>query len=256
MAFLTTYHTDKGIKKATNQDGLLIKTAQTVKGEVGLFVVCDGMGGLAQGELASAAVIRGMSDWFERELPEIIYSEELDQEIQSALKECIIELNEKILAYGNASDAKLGTTVTAMLTIDRSYFIVQIGDSRAYSIADRIIQLTKDQSLVAREVERGNITLEQAKIHPKRNVLLQCIGANQDIDVEISTGELQQEAAYLLCTDGFYHEISEREIYQALTPSNLIDKQTMKNNVIELVELVKQRNEIDNISVVLMKVTS
>ena len=81
MAFLTAYHTDVGIKKKTNQDALLLKTAQTAKGEVGLFVVCDGMGGLSHGELASATVIRGMAEWFDAEMPRLVLSETFEDEI-------------------------------------------------------------------------------------------------------------------------------------------------------------------------------
>ncbi|MGJ7922734.1 PP2C family protein-serine/threonine phosphatase [Neobacillus sp. LXY-4] len=254
MAFQIAYHTDVGIRKKTNQDGLLIKTAKTPNGMVGLFALCDGMGGLSHGELASATVIRGLSNWFDSELPDILASEEGAKNISIQLEQQIKQLNEKIVQYGEAQNVKLGTTITAMLVIFSTYYIVQIGDSRAYSIDSELKQLTKDQTLVARELEYGNITEAQAKIDPRRNILLQCVGATRELNVVITEGKLAPDTVYLLCTDGFYHEITEQELYAAMNPEQLQTETFMKKRVIELVDLVKNRNETDNISVITAKV--
>lgn len=248
------YHTDIGIKKKTNQDALLIKTAKTPDGYVGLFVVCDGMGGLAHGELASATVVRGLSDWFETELPELLHSEQLEVDIREALEVCVKEQNEKILDYGGQSNIQIGTTLTALLIIHSTYFIVHIGDSRAYQIQQQVQQLTKDQTLVAREVERGNITEEQALQDPRRNVLLQCVGATKDLDVVILTGKTSPGTLFLLCTDGFYHKITEEEVLEELRPNQYLNEKQLKYKAIKLIDAVKERREVDNISVVLAHV--
>lgn len=257
MAFQIAYHTDIGIRKKTNQDGLLIKTAKTPKGMVGLFALCDGMGGLSQGELASATVIRGMSDWFRQDLPEILKLEEQEvqeESILTSLKFLIKGLNEKILQYGAAEKITLGTTITAMVVIYSRYYIVQIGDSRAYSINDQIQQLTVDQTLVVRELVYGNITEQQAKLDPRRNILLQCIGATNDIDVIILKGNIQVGTLYMLCTDGFYHRMTDQEMLEAMKPELFSDEQQMKTKLVELVELVKWRKETDNISLLTIKI--
>lgn len=254
MAFQVAYHTDIGIKKKTNQDGLLLKTAKTPQGEVGLFVICDGMGGLSHGELASATVIRGMSDWFDHDLPELLESAMMEKEIPVMLEKRVRELNAKILEYGEASSIKLGTTITALFILYSQYFIIQIGDSRAYSINDQLLKLTEDQTLVERELQRGNITAEQARIDPRRNVLLQCVGATKDINVVITSGEVKQGTIYMLCTDGFYHEINDNEMLTNLNPLNFNGEARMKDKIVELVELAKERQEMDNISVLLAKV--
>lgn len=254
MAFQVAYHTDIGIKKKTNQDGLLLKTAKTPQGEVGLFVICDGMGGLSHGELASATVIRGMSDWFDNNLPELLESDMMEKEIPVMLEKRVRELNAKILEYGEASSIKLGTTITALFILYSQYFIIQIGDSRAYSINDQLLKLTEDQTLVERELQRGNITAEQARIDPRRNVLLQCVGATKDINVVITSGEVKQGTMYMLCTDGFYHEINDNEMLTNLNPQNFNGEARMKDKIVELVELAKERQETDNISVLLAKV--
>lgn len=254
MAFQVAYHTDIGIKKKTNQDGLLLKTAKTPQGEVGLFVICDGMGGLSHGELASATVIRGMSDWFDHDLPELLESAMMEKEIPVMLEKRVRELNAKILEYGEASNIKLGTTITALFILYSQYFIIQIGDSRAYSINDQLLKLTKDQTLVERELQRGNITAEQARIDPRRNVLLQCVGATKDINVVITSGEVKTGTMYMLCTDGFYHEINDNEMLTNLNPQKFNGEARMKDKIVELVELAKERQETDNISVLLAKV--
>ncbi|MEH7181035.1 PP2C family protein-serine/threonine phosphatase [Neobacillus vireti] len=254
MAFLTAHHTDVGIKKKTNQDALLLKTAKTPKGPVGLFIVCDGMGGLSHGELASATVIRGMAEWFEAEMPRLSQSEHIEEEIYSELEKCINKLNEKILNYGETSNVKLGTTLTALLIVHNKYYLAHIGDSRAYNISNSANQLTKDQTLVAREVARGNITEEQAKMDPRRNVLLQCVGATKEIEMDFSTGDVQANTVFMLCSDGFYHQITEEELALNLKPETIENDQQLKDKVVQLVELVKARKEVDNISVVAAKV--
>jgi PPM family protein phosphatase len=254
MAFLTAHHTDVGIKKKTNQDALLLKTANTPKGSVGLFIVCDGMGGLSHGELASASVIRGMAEWFDAEMPRLSHSAHIEEVIFSELEKCIKQLNEKILNYGETRKVKLGTTLTALLIVHQKYYIAQIGDSRAYRISDSLNQLTKDQTLVAREVARGNITEEQAKYDPRRNVLLQCVGATNEIEVDFSKGDVQPNTVFMLCSDGFYHQITEEELALDLKPETIKNNQQLKGKVVQLVELVKARKEVDNISVVAAKV--
>lgn len=254
MAFLTAHHTDVGIKKKTNQDALLLKTANTPKGSVGLFIVCDGMGGLSHGELASATVIRGMAEWFDAEMPRLSRSEHIEEEIYSELAKCIKQLNEKILHYGETSKVKLGTTMTALLIVQHKYYIAHVGDSRAYSISNSMNQLTQDQTLVAREVARGNITEEQAKMDPRRNVLLQCVGATKEIEIEFSTGNVQANTVFMLCSDGFYHQITQEELALNLKPEPITNDKQLKGKVVELVELVKARKEVDNISVVAAKV--
>ncbi|WHY85479.1 protein phosphatase 2C domain-containing protein [Neobacillus novalis] len=258
MSFQIAYHTDAGIKKKTNQDALLIKTAKSPKGRIGLFAVCDGMGGLSQGELASATVIKGVSDWFESELPKLLLSdiEQIETDIQQQLAENVKALNRKILAYGDEKKIKLGTTITALLIVDSKYFLLHVGDSRAYRIRDDLFQLTNDQTLVARELERGNITEEQAKIDPRRNVLLQCVGASPELGPVISQGEVKEGDLFMLCTDGFYHEVSEDEIFTSLRPDRFSKEKQMKETLVRLVDLVKKRMERDNISVLITKVTA
>lgn len=254
--FTTAYLTDIGIKKKTNQDALLIKTATSSRGEIGFFVVCDGMGGLSHGELASASVIHSMAKWFDKDLPTMLFSNYSIDTMINELKEHVQRLNDKIRTYGEGSNIKLGTTITALFVIGEDYFILQIGDSRAYEIGEELNLLTKDQTLIAMEIERGNLTPEQGEKDPRRNVLLQCVGASKTLDIPITTGRVERGSVYMLCSDGFHQRVTSQEFYTTLRPEQLHNKPQMQEKAKALVELAKQRNETDNITVLLVKISS
>lgn len=251
MRFTATADTDVGIVKATNQDSVLIKHAETPEGEILMAIMCDGMGGLSKGELASAHVIRAFDRWFENELPELAYTVPL-QSIANNWTEFLHVLNREIMGYLTDPNESMGTTFTGMLFIGDEYLIMHVGDSRAYYIGSTLDILTKDQTFVAREVERGNMTPEQARIDRRRSILLQCVGASRNMMPDIIIGKTRR-GAYMLCSDGFRHEISPAEIYGSLNPINLLNKDAMHNNVRYLIDLNKKRRERDNISVILIK---
>ena len=113
-------------------------------------------------------------------------------------------------------------------------------------------QLTTDQTFVAREVKKGTMTPEQARIDKRRNMLLQCVGASAKIEPEVLSGKTEK-GVYMLCTDGFRHEITEQEIQKYLKPSALKKKDTMQKNIRYLIDQAKNRQEKDNISAVVIK---
>lgn len=252
MRFIATADTDIGISKDTNQDSVLIKHARVEGEEVLLAVVCDGMGGLAKGELASATVIRTFSKWFDEELPYEL--ENVDMQVIGAKWSLLLkELNARILEYSKNNGIEgVGTTFSGILFVGDRYVIGHVGDTRIYHIGASLTQLTTDQTFVAREISRGTMTAEQAKTDKRRNLLLQCIGASKVVEPQIICGNTEK-GAYMLCSDGFRHEITEQEIYESLNPINLMNKDAMHNNAKYLIEQVKSREEKDNITVLLVK---
>lgn len=252
LRYKATADTDIGISKNTNQDSVLIKHASTEVGEVLLAIVCDGMGGLEKGELASATVIRAFSKWFDEELP--FELETVDMQVIGAKWSLLLkELNVQIMEYSKANRIDgVGTTFSGILFVDNQYVIGHVGDTRVYHIGSSLTQLTTDQTFVAREISRGTLTLEQAKTDKRRNMLLQCIGASRVVEPQIICGSAEK-GAYMLCSDGFRHEISESEIYESLNPINLMNKDAMHSNAKYLIEQAKRREEKDNISVILIK---
>ena len=254
MHFTATADTDVGISKKNNQDSVLIKHASYAGGEVLLAIICDGMGGLSKGELASASVIKTFSRWFDEELPYEL--ENVDFQIIGGKWSLMLKtLNKHILEVSPRycqSGESMGTTFTGILFINDGYVIAHVGDTRVYQIKSEMKQLTEDQTFVAREIRRGTMTEEQARQDRRRNMLLQCIGASNTVEPQIITGRTEK-GAYMLCSDGFRHVISEQEMYESLNPVNLMNPQAMHSNAKYLIEQVKSRREKDNISVILIK---
>jgi len=253
MNYLIAYNTDTGNRKNINQDSLLIKRAVFRGEQIILAVICDGMGGLKKGELASATVVRGLSCWFEEELPKILLSDDVDNEIKSSWELFLEQVNQKIKDYGKQFSNGMGTTVTAILFLNEKYYIIHVGDCRVYELTNHIVQLTKDQTLAAREAEKGNLTEEQIENDSRGNVLLQCIGASMQITPEFKMGEVAKNAVYLLCSDGFRHKINSQGIYQYFNPDGMVEQVVMKDQCQKLTKLVMALGEHDNISVIVIR---
>lgn len=254
MNFLTAFHTDVGIKKKTNQDSLLIQQAQTQVGNVLLAVICDGMGGLAKGEVASACMIHAFSDWFCTQLPPMLSAGLQPEALRTSWVQLVSTVNQRITNYSISNNVSMGTTCAALLIVNNTYFIMNIGDSRIYLISDNIYQLTKDQTYVQREMDAGRMTYEESLRDPQRNVLLQCVGASTVIEPDFFMGEVQINQCYMLCCDGFRHVITPQELYQYLNPTVSTSKDAMQRNMVYLTDLNKQRRETDNITVALIRV--
>lgn len=253
MNFIVSASTDKGNVKSTNQDSLNVKV-MTVNGEkVVLAVICDGMGGLEKGEVASNTVVKVLCQWAVERLPILAAKGITDHDISREWNEIVVQYNEKIKIYGKKCGISLGTTLAAILMAYGRYYIVNVGDCRIYELKDEVRILTKDQTVVAREVELGNLTPEQAKTDSRRNVLLQCIGASDAVYPDFFFGEVKKDAVYMLCSDGFRHEITSEEIYAYLNPDRMLSAEQMKENEVALINLNKQRQESDNISVITIR---
>lgn len=253
MNFIISANTDIGISKSTNQDSLTTMVMNTPLGRMAFSVLCDGMGGLEKGEIASASVINAFRNWAVNDLPQLCIAPLEDAVIRSQWEKIITEQNQTIKTYGARHGVRLGTTAVVMLLTQTRFYILNVGDSRAYELTTGIRQITSDQTFVAREIAMGNMTPEEAARDSRRNVLLQCVGASDNVYPDMFFGDVQQNAIYMLCSDGFRHEISSDEIYAKLQPGVLFDDYTMQQNSISLIELNKQRQERDNISVALVR---
>lgn len=254
MNFLTAYSTDEGNVKPVNQDALLIKTAVVDRINIMLMCICDGMGGLSMGERASAHVIQSFSKWFETKLPEVMTTEDKTTMIREQWVEVIETANEKLAAFGLKQGVNLGTTCTAMLVIDKDYYIIHVGDTRVYEITDKIVQMTSDQTVLAREIAMGRIREENALDDARGSILLQCVGASKNIDPQFLVGEITVGAVYMMCSDGFRHKVTSEEIRKGFTPEEMTDEKIMERQCNYFVELNKSREERDNITVLLAKI--
>ncbi len=253
LEYIISASTDIGIKKDTNQDGLSVKSFNTEYGKMVFAVLCDGMGGLAKGEIASSETIRAFNDWFHKSLPGLLSERIEDSAIRQQWGDIVRIQNERIKKYSHAQNLNMGTTIVAGLFTQNRIYIMNVGDSRAYEIKYGVRQITKDHTVVNDEIEKGILTPEQAKVDPRRNVLLQCIGASESVYPGFYFEDVKPEAVYMMCSDGFIHEITENEIFNVMKPDNMTDKVTMNKNIDLLIETNKQRLEKDNISVIAIK---
>lgn len=253
MEFKAVAHTDIGIRKDTNQDSAMIKIARTDYGDVAFCVVCDGMGGLSKGEVASANLIRAFEKWFLEEFPQMLYRGIDHSSLRRSWENQIYEINNRIAQYSDCNHVKMGTTIVALLIVGNVYYLLNVGDSRAYMLDHQLHQLTKDQTFIQREMDLGRMTWEEAKRDPRRNVLLQCVGASTYIEPDFYVGDVSENSIFMLCSDGFRHLITPDEIYEYLNPARLIDEQAMLDSAVYLVELNKYRNEDDNITIALIR---
>lgn len=249
MSFITAVRTDIGTRKKTNEDSVLVIQAQTDRGPAMLVSVCDGMGGLAKGEVASSAMVHALDNWFKTELPRMIGQGFRTEALWESWTQLINDTNERISDYGAELHVDLGTTATAILIYDGHYYVMNVGDSRVYLLSDTIYQLTKDQTFVQQEMDAGRMTFEESLTDSRRSVLTQCIGASRVIDPEFESGEVREGMVVMACCDGFRHVVAPSEFYQALGPGKLTDRAQIEQILDQLIQLNISRGEDDNISV-------
>ncbi|SKC37856.1 PP2C family protein-serine/threonine phosphatase [Maledivibacter halophilus] len=242
---------DIGYVKKTNQDRILIKIGEEYLGEFGLFVVADGMGGLKAGDMASEIVIKEFKYWWDSRLSLVV--KEMNKinlnTIGGELDNLIFHINKRIIEFGKSINGRVGTTLSMLLIYRDQYIIKHIGDSRIYKINDDMIMLTKDDSWVAEQVRLGIMNIEKAANHPKKHVLLKCIGIKEELDIFENKGEVFKEDIFLLCSDGFYNLLIKDEILRALKEFKEND---MQKTVEKLMGIVKSRGAPDNASVILI----
>lgn len=251
MEIIVSYYTDAGNVKKVNQDSLSVKVVNSPKGKVAFAVVCDGMGGLEHGEIASKEVVLAFSTWFETEFANMFAREEVSvQEIYEQWRQLVKGINEKLSKQASVDGALMGTTASVLLIYEDGYCLCHVGDSRIYEIHNSVQQLTQDQTLVAMEVEMGNLTKEEALVDPRRSILLQCVGASEVVEPQLETGRIEYDTTFLLCSDGFVHKIEPKELYDWFSPNHVWNKSILTETCKKAVELVEQRGEQDNITVV------
>lgn len=253
MNFIVSAATDVGLVKQVNQDCYSVRGFRTDLGEMIFAILCDGMGGLTHGEVASATLVEAFNQWATTRLSVLCQQGISDQAIREEWVQLIRSCGDDLRQYGAQNGFSLGTTVTALLLTGTRYYLVNVGDTRAYEITDQVNQLTRDQTVVAQEVEQGRLTEEQAETDPRRSILLQCVGASEAVYPDLFFGDTRPDAVYLLCSDGFRHELTREELLQALHPHNMTDADTMQHTLEQLIELNKQRQERDNISAVAIR---
>ncbi len=248
--------TDAGSVRRINQDSAMIKVANTKRyGRISFAAVCDGMGGLSKGEVASCKMVRALEGWFMDELPlmQNLEKEKLWDTIETSLLRLIARTGGEIRRYGRHRGIKLGTTMTVFLQIGSEYMTVNVGDSRIYLIDRKSARaLTRDQSVTQDKLDRGLISIRDRDLDPEKNVLLQSVGATVDLHPEIKRGEVEGDTTILAVSDGFWRKLEEEELHEKLCPQMCVTPEDMLSQCRKLASLAVKRSEEDNISVAAM----
>jgi len=249
--------TDVGMARDHNEDAFLVANLTTrvaslqpdVRShELGLrgtlFMVADGMGGAAAGELASEMATETVFNHMIEEWgndPEVT-----EQRFAYRLKEAVEIANGRIHEYAlsHPENKGMGTTTTAAGVFDKSLFLTQIGDSRGYLIRQgRIVQITKDQSLMQRLVDAGELTEEEAAVSERRNIILQALGPDPSVKVDLTRQELCRGDKLVMCSDGLSGLARNDDILRiASQPTDLVA--ICK----DLIDLANSRGGPDNIT--------
>lgn len=238
--------TDRGQKRPHNEDyveyfepGDPEELARSGR----IYIVADGVGGAAAGEVASQYTVKKI-------LHEYYRSDDVD--LGERLRTAIRVANDEIFGHAERTPelGRMGTTVVAAVIRDDELVVANVGDSRAYLLrGGQIRQITRDHSLVAQLVGEGSITPEEAEEHPKKNVVLRSIGADPDVYPDIFEGRLQPGDQLVLCSDGLTRYVSDHEILEMAS-------QTQAHHAAQqLVDLANARGGKDNISVMLVRAT-
>lgn len=252
MKFQLALHTDAGVKKTINQDALLVQTAATWRGRVCFAAVCDGVGGMEKGELASSYLVHRLSDWFESSFADCLREDSFENRLAQEWT-CLLEsAGDAIRTYGYEHSMRMGTTALLLLIAQGRYYIANVGDCRACLLDQTFSQLTVDQTYIQREMDAGRMSRPEARRDPHRHMLLQCVGATLDLEPDFYMGRFYEGSTFLLCSDGFSHTLKEEEIFRTLSSRRVHGEEAMRRKLVSLTELCKKRGESDNISAVLI----
>lgn len=237
--------TDVGKVRSENQDS--VRFTKNADSGCGILVLCDGMGGARAGSVASDVAISS----FTQKLEELMS----DGKSKTPLAELVVQAaefaNKTVYerAESNESYSGMGTTLVAAVVKGRSCVIANIGDSRAYLVADgSITQITQDHSFVEDMVKRGSITREQARNHPRRNVITRALGVEPTVECDIFTPVFKKNHLLLLCSDGLSNTLTDEEILEISGKHK-----KLPDMAAELLELALSRGAPDNVTVGLLE---
>ena len=237
--------TDPGLVRKENQDAYLVTRDETT--EQVIAVVCDGMGGPAGGCQASHIAV----ETFSKELSKVLVPEMSLEQLREASSYAVALANQAIRKAAEQSEENrsMGTTLVAAVSCPEGAVITNVGDSRAYHIsAEGITRVTRDHSLVERMVERGDITREEARRHPNRNLITRALGPDMNANCDGYICPMKAGEYLLLCTDGLVDTVSDQEmLFEVIyggDVSSCLDR---------LLNISKSRGASDNVTAVLLQ---
>ena len=233
--------TDVGQKRKMNQD-YVFATADPVGNLPNLFVVADGMGGHNAGDYASSHAVTSMVEEIRQDA---------DFNPVKVIRHAIECVNTEILTQAQ-QDEKLrgmGTTIVAATIVGHYAYVANVGDSRLYVIGEKIQQITRDHSLVQEMVRMGELDPEQARKHPKKNIITRALGAEKTVDIDFFDLKLEPGDVVLMCSDGLSNMVEDSQMLEIIsdTATDLDEKGRI------LIREANRNGGKDNIAIVLVE---
>ncbi len=226
-----------GMRRKNNEDAIYINE------EKKLYIVADGMGGCNAGEVASSTAITYFVEAMEK-----TKNEEILDRMMFATRACNQIVYQK--AKKNIEYMDMGTTLVAATIENEKVYVIYVGDSRAYRFRENDMQqITTDHSYVMELVKIGSITMEEAEVHPKRNIITRAVGVREDVEPDIVIADIKQGDKILLCTDGLSNMVSKREMAKIL-----VEEISTEEKLKKLVILANEKGGLDNISLILIEI--
>jgi protein phosphatase len=252
------HFTSVGQKRKQNQDSLLTMQAVRVNLSdsfpLGLYVVADGMGGQASGEVASGLVISTLANRAQSELFKHFAEDDIaDNQIVVWLRDAVEAANAAVMQGRAKRSNDMGSTVIAAVVVDTSAFIVHVGDSRAYrlNLDGELERLTLDHSLVEQLVLARQISAEEARTHKKRNIVYRTLGEKENVELELRKVDLEVGDRLILCSDGLNSMVEDAHIAALVHGSPSLMEAARR-----LVDAANKAGGDDNITVVVVEVTA
>jgi serine/threonine protein phosphatase PrpC len=255
-----------------NEDKVFIRIGEDAKEQPFIMaILADGMGGLQAGDLASEIALESIKEWWNDRVIHIIYEKNIFEIIENELRDKFNEINQSLLNLYKKNGIELGTTLSVLFMYKGKYVIQHVGDSRIYRICSFVqdnsedhfeqniksrhmmTQLTEDHSWVGMQMKNGYFSAEEARIHPKRNVLLQCIGVNKLLFPFSQVGYYEMDDLFLLCSDGFHSMFSDKKIVELITTSMNYEDLNLNTLSDHLVDIAIEAGATDNISLAIIR---
>ena len=234
--------TDRGLVRSENQDACAVLTPDGYT----VAVVCDGMGGTQGGRMASAIAV----ETFTRELSRSLRPGMSAGQLEQAAGYAVALSNDAVREYGLAHPGfeRMGTTLVSAVVRDDLALVSNVGDSRAYHITrEGIRQVSRDHSVVEDMVEKGDLTRDEARHHPRRNLITRALGTEPGVAADAFPLKWQQGDFLLLCSDGLTDMLEDAEIYRILAGEG-----SLQDKAVALVQAANDSGGRDNIAVIVI----
>jgi PPM family protein phosphatase len=242
--------TDIGRKRASNEDNLIAVVpddSHPLQAKGALFVVSDGLGGHGHGEIASELTVQKVKEYYYQDI-----QDDIPTALQKAIQQAnviIYQENEAERARG-ANDLSMGATCVAAVLHDQLLYAANVGDSRVYVLHEgQLRQVTRDHSLVAQLVERGEITRAEARTHENRNQIYRCIGLSE-VEVDLFTEPVQDGDTLILCTDGLCGVVEDEELRA------IVEHYGPAESVQHLVDRANEEGGPDNVTAIVVRISA